>query len=96
MDTNIEERLLAIEKKVTENNAILIKMRRVQRNAHLFRLFYWIIIISITAGSLYYIKPYLDQLAEMYSGFQNTQETIKNSIPDVGNINKLLEQIKGL
>lgn len=96
MDQQLDERLSAIEKKLDENHAILIRMRRVQRNAGLFRIFYWLVIIGLTAGSFYFIQPYLQQITSVYSGFQDTQESIKNNIPDVGNLNKLLEQVKGL
>lgn len=96
MDQNLEERLNTIEKKIDENHVILVRIRRVQRNAGLFRVFYWFVIIGLTAGSFYFIQPYLQQISSVYSGFQDTQESIKNNIPDVGNINKLLEQVKGL
>lgn len=96
MDQNLEERLNTIEKKIDENHVILVRIRRVQRNAGLFRLFYWLLIIGLTAGSFYFIQPYLQQISEVYSGFQDTQQDIKNTIPDIGNLNKLLEQVKGL
>lgn len=96
MDQQLDERLQNIEKKLEENHAILVRIRRVQRNASLFRLFYWLMIIGLTAGSFYFIQPYLQQISAVYSGFQDTQENIKNTIPDIGNLNKLLEQVKGL
>ncbi len=96
MDEHINERLTAIENKLEENNRILVRMRRVQRNSQLFRLFYWLVIVGLTLGAFYYIEPYLKQLTQIYSGIQDTQQNIQKAIPDIGNVQNLLDQLKGL
>lgn len=96
MDPLLNERLASIEKKIEENNHILVRIRRVQRNAQLFRLFYWLVIVGLTLGAFYYIEPYLKQLLAVYSNIQDTQQNIQNALPDIGNMQKLIDQFKGL
>lgn len=95
MDQHLDERLTAIEKKLEENHTLLVRIRRVQRNARLFRLVYWIIIIGVTLGAFYYIEPYLRQITQIYTGFQEGQQSL-NALPDVRNFDQLLDQLKGL
>jgi hypothetical protein len=53
MDPNIDARLKAIEETVQKNHDLLIRIRRVQRNAQLFRLFYWVLILLATFGAFF-------------------------------------------
>lgn len=95
MDQHLDERLTKIEKRLEENHALLVRIRRVQRNAHLFRLIYWLVIIGLTLGAFYYIEPYLRQISQIYTGFQEGQQSL-NAIQDVRNFDQLLDQLKGL
>lgn len=95
MDPMLETRLKAIEEKLDNNQEILLRIRRVQKNGQLFKIFYWILILLATFGAFYYIEPYLNGILEAYTGMQNTQEQIKNSISDYGSINSIIQQFKG-
>lgn len=96
MDQSLDERLKAIEKKLEENHAILVRIRRVQRNGHLFRLIYWLVIIGLAFGAFYFIEPYLRQISQIYNGFQSSSQGVQNAIPDITHLNELLDQLKGL
>ncbi|MBP6857804.1 MAG: hypothetical protein KBC11_01265 [Candidatus Pacebacteria bacterium] len=95
MDPNIDARLKSIEEKLEKNTEILTRIRRVQKNSQLFKIFYWTIILLATFGAFYYIQPYLNQLVETYTGVQNSQEQIKSSFADFGSINDIISQLKG-
>jgi hypothetical protein len=95
MDPIIDARLKGIEESLEKNHEILVRIRRVQKNGQLFKLFYWILIILAAFGSFYFIQPYLSQLVETYTGIQSTQKQIQNSIPNLKNVNGILNQLKG-
>lgn len=60
-----------------ENNAILKKIRRVQKNSQIFRIVYWFIIIGISVGAFYFIQPYLESLVGSLPDFTHIQELFK-------------------
>jgi hypothetical protein len=96
MDPNVDARLKSIEEKLNKTYDLISKVRRVQRNAQLFKLFYWILIILAALGTFYYIQPYLNQMLETYTGIKNSQEQFQNSITDFGSINDIINQFKGV
>lgn len=97
MDPNIEARLKGIEEKLDKTYNLVFKVRRVQRNSQLFRMFYWAVIILATLGAFYYIQPYLQQLLETYTGIQTTQEKLQQySMPDLNSLNSIIDQLKGI
>ena len=79
---------------VKENNSMLKKVRRVQKNAMLIRVLYWFVIVAIALGAFYYIKPYMENLISVYTNTADTFNNLEQNIPDVGNINELLKQIQ--
>lgn len=95
MEPNIDARLKSIEEKLDKNQELLNRIRRVQRNGQLFKIFYWVLIILATFGAFYYIQPYLNSLVETYTGIKDTQNSIQNSFSDIDNINNLINQFKG-
>lgn len=62
-----------------ENNKLLKKMRRSAIIGNIIRLFYWAIILG---GPIviyfYFLKPYLANLMEAYSGLQTGVEGVQN------------------
>lgn len=66
------ERTLRISE---ENNKILKGMRRSNRLATIFKVFYWLVIIGLGFGAYYFIEPYVDQFKTVYTQFNST---IKN------------------
>ncbi len=96
MDPVIDARLKSIEEKIEKNQQLLIRIRRTQRHGQFFKIFYWVVIILLACGSFYFIQPYFNQLLETYTGIQTTQEELKTSIPNLNNVNELIQQIKGI
>ena len=74
---------------VEENNSILRGMQRSMRMASFMRVVYWLFIIGSTVGAYYLIQPYLEQITGAYSGAKSNVSGIN------GNLNSLLEQVKG-
>ena len=90
---NLLEENLKISK---ENNVMLLKIRSVQRWAQITRIFYWVLIIAITIGAFYFIKPYLGNLLNIYtggvSGISNVDIT-KNLKDGQANMQDLLKSL---
>lgn len=95
MDSNIDVRLKSIEEKLEKTYDLISRVRRVQRNGQLFKMFYWILIILATFGAFYYVQPYLSQMFEMYTGIKDSQQQFQNSISEFGSINNIIQQLKG-
>ncbi len=95
MDPNIDARLKSIEEKLDKTYGMVHRVRRVQKNSQIFRIFYWSIIILATFGAFYYIEPYISQLIEAYTGIQNTQQQIQTALPEVGSLTDIINQLKG-
>ena len=49
-----------------ENNRLLLKLYNIQRWAQVTRIIYWFIIIGITIGAFYFIKPFLSSILNVY------------------------------
>jgi hypothetical protein len=69
MDPEINQRLDQIEKVVADNNAMLVKMRKAQKNA-------------AYVVSFYYIEPYLTQLGAAYGIGPGATATSTTTNPD--------------
>ena len=63
-----EKSLLERTHKLAEdNNTILRSIRRMNRIAGMFRIFYWVIVIAAAFGAYYLIQPYVDTLFGAYN-----------------------------
>ncbi len=49
-----------------ENNKMLRHIKRSNRLSMIFRISYWVIIIGISLGALYFIQPYIDSVMKAY------------------------------
>jgi hypothetical protein len=89
---NPEERsLLERTYKMTEeNNEILKSLRRTSRLGIVMKIFYWVVIIGTTLGAFYFIRPYMDFLA---NGLGVTSDV---GTTDVSLINSKSENIQSL
>ncbi len=74
MDPAFEERLAKLEAKIEDNNAMLHKLYRAQRNGLIVRIVYWTFIILLSVGAFYFVQPFLDQFKGVYD-FQNNADT---------------------
>lgn len=61
MDPESKKLLEDTFKLTKENNEMLHKVRNVQKRAFLFNSLYWILIIAIGVGALYFIQPFIDK-----------------------------------
>ena len=88
------EENLALSK---ENNKLLLKIRSVQRWARITRIFYWFLIIGVSIGAFYFIKPYLGNLLNVYtggvSGINNISDITKNLKNGQTDIQDLLKSL---
>jgi hypothetical protein len=69
-----------------ENNVLLLKVRSVQRWAQITRYLYWVAIVLVSFGAFYFIKPYLGNVLNLYTGGVtsnvNNVNDLKNSLMD--------------
>lgn len=78
MDPVIEKKLDELTKLTVENNKMLHKLRRAQQWANVTRILYWIFIIGLALGATYYIKPYLNQLMNVYTEGASGLQSVKD------------------
>jgi hypothetical protein len=88
---SFDERLRAIEEKVTENNKMLHHLRNGQKNARFMKIVYFAIIVGMGYVSYTSIKPYLAQLQEVYG----TVTDIKDKTSGL-NLNSVTDLLKGI
>ncbi len=78
MDPNERQQLKEALDLSRENNILLKKMWRATQWGRVIKALYWIAIIAITVGSLYFIQPYVDTLQGVYGGMQDAQSQFKD------------------
>lgn len=87
---------LAISK---ESLKILKGIRRANRLASVFKIFYWLVIIGSAVGAYYFLQPYIKQGLAIVNQVQETASGVqkiggaKNGSPTVSDILKNLENI---
>ena len=89
MDQELNDRLTKIEKMVSDNNRILTKMRRAQRNAAFIRVLYWIVVIVLAYGAWRVVQPYLMTVTNEYKAVTNAGNT------DTSGLMNLIDQYTG-
>ncbi len=92
MDIELEQRLRAIEKTLTENNAMLRKLRRGQKLAQATKIVYWIVLIALGFISIALIKPYISQLGASYGLNNSADERTSSSTTDYSDLIKTLTE----
>jgi hypothetical protein len=58
-----------------ENNEILRKIRRINRWTIAFRIAYWVILVGLAVGALYFIQPYIDAVMGTYQDLLGISES---------------------
>ena len=86
MDPREKDMLKRALELAEENNEMLHSLQRSARLGIFFKALYWILIIGTAFGAYYFIQPYVDQLSETYTGFQD----------NVGEAQGLLEKAKAI
>ncbi len=64
-----------------ENNKMLHKLRRAQKNAVLMSVAYWFIVIGISVGAFYFVQPYVDSAIKLYKDANQSINQIKGFLP---------------
>lgn len=82
-----------------ENNGLLLELYKIQHRAQITRILYWCLIILVSIGAFYFLKPYLGNLLNVYtggvSGINNISDignSLKNSQAEVQDLVKELNQ----
>ena len=93
MENTDVKRLLEENLKLSkENNVLLQKIHSIQRWAQITRVLYWLVIVGVSIGAFYFIKPFLGNITNLYTGGVS-------GINNIGDITKNLsskEQIQDL
>lgn len=84
MDPEVKNLLEENLKLSKENNGLLLKLYKIGRWAQITRILYWFIIILVTLGAFYFLKPYLGNLMNVYTG----------GVSGIGNINDVTNSFK--
>ncbi len=93
MDPQIKALLEENLQLAKDNNAMLHKIRGVQRWAQIYRVFYWIIIIALSFGSYYFIQPYIGKVLNVYSGGVSDVKNIKDIGHNLSNSSKGIQDL---
>lgn len=64
---SLTEQVKKLQETVTENNIILHSLQRRARVALLVSILKWVVIIGISFGSFYFIKPLLGNIFGVYT-----------------------------
>jgi len=83
VDDEIKQLLDKNVKLSEENNQLLLKLYKIQRWAQITRVIYWFLIIGITGGAFYFIKPYLGNMLNLYTG----------GVSGIGNVSSIKETL---
>ncbi|MCR4284203.1 MAG: hypothetical protein NUV64_02720 [Parcubacteria group bacterium] len=86
-----------------DNNRLLRKIVSANRWARIFKLLYWVIIISSMVGVYYYVQPILIDILDTYKGLvsgvqgiQKTGEAVGGAVNPNNISPDLIEKIKKL
>ncbi len=99
MDQSLEKLLKENLELSQENNKILRKMQRAARWGRFFKLLFWLAIIGTTAGTYYYLQPFLGGMIKTYQNVVSGVgkiENIGNSVPTLPqgfDINSILKNL---
>ena len=99
MDQETKQLLEENLKLSRENNELLLKIRGIQRWQQITHVLYWFLIIAVSIGAFYFLKPYLGNLLNVYtggvSGINNISDitnNLKNGQTDMQDLLKQLSQ----
>ena len=99
MDQSLEKLLKENLELSQENNKILRSMRSSARWSRFFKIIFWLIIIGTTAGTYYYLQPFLAEMMKAYQGIvsgANKIGEIGNTVPSLPqgfDINSILKNL---
>jgi hypothetical protein len=77
-----------------ENNDILRGLRRANRVSTAMRIVYWVVILALSFGAIYFIQPYLTFLGgslDSVGGIQGLQDKLNQAQDSAGALRDLLK-----
>lgn len=94
MDQEIKSLLEENLRLSKENNELLVKVRNFQRWSQISKVLYWFVIIGVALGAFYFIKPYFDNVLNIYTGGVSDINMVKDlgGKVDMNSISELLKQ----
>jgi len=78
MNPDIETQIAEIKEMVKENNKILKKIQTGNRWVIIMGFAKWIVYIAILVGTYAVLQPYLNQMIGLYSGIQESADTLSD------------------
>lgn len=69
--TGLQNDIQEIRRIVEKNNAMLISIQRRARMSILFSTLKWIILIGLSLGAFYFLKPYIETATGAYSSLKD-------------------------
>ncbi|MEX0934962.1 MAG: hypothetical protein WDZ70_01395 [Candidatus Paceibacterota bacterium] len=76
---------------IEENNELLHKMHSAQVRGKIYRFIYWIVIIALALAAFYFVQPYIEQVRNMYTTFEDTKEQAREGDFSLEELQQLLE-----
>ncbi len=67
MDPELKTKIESLLELTEQNNVMLKKMRRIQKNAHTFSILKLIIILALIFWGYTYLKPYINNMNSLYN-----------------------------
>lgn len=93
-DLTNQEKLEEVYKMSLENNEILKGMRKRERVANFFRIFYWTVIIGAFLGVYYYISPLISVVISNKTKIEEGIKTLPNIFPELRTLNTVFDSLK--
>ncbi|HEY9586379.1 MAG TPA: hypothetical protein VJJ27_01925 [Candidatus Paceibacterota bacterium] len=53
------------------SNSILRSIKRAMWLGRVMHVLYWLVIIGVSIGAFWYLKPYINQIEQLYSGLKS-------------------------
>jgi hypothetical protein len=75
---------------------MLLKLIKIQRLAQITRYIYWGILILISMGALYFVKPMINNLLNIYTGGALGEQNVgdvNKSLSSQDQLNQLLKEL---
>jgi hypothetical protein len=96
MDPELKQLLEENLRLSKENNTLLLKIRNVQFWSQISKIAYWFIIIGITFGAFYFMKPVLENLINVYTGgmIEDNKTTEASGNMDIKNLQQLIKDLQ--
>lgn len=83
------QNLLKENLELSKKNAKKIKLiHAYMRRTFVAKVIYWIVIVLVTAGALYFVRPYVESAVDTYKGFSEKLNKTSNIIDNPGSLFK--------